>query len=468
MIEDETLGQRIRVRLTSDQHSRLCTFLLPGDGLEAVAILVCGRAGTRKDELLLVHQIIEVPYDHCIERSVGRVTWPTDVLNPILPMLSEREYGLIKIHSHPGGYSEFSDWDDSSDRELFPGLYSWSGSDRPHLSAILLPDGTIKARVVNDDGSFGNEAAVTAVGTHLRMWPDAGTKDLADSVARTAQAFGNATVQHLQKLTIGVVGCSGTGGWVIELLARLGVGQLVLVDPDHVEAVNLNRIIHSTFDDARAHRSKVAVLGDAIRRTGLPVAIETHQADVHTAAMVRRLSRCDVIIGCVDSIDAREILSRMSTYYVLPYFDVGVKLVADGVGGISHIVGSSNYVHPHSPSLMERGLYSSKQLADSGLRRSDPVAYSDQVDAGYIAGASVASPAVASVNAFYASLLVNDLLERIHPYRDELAPLGVTISLSQLRIIESDHTDRIPSLLPRTGRGDAKPLLGLPALSEPS
>jgi hypothetical protein len=156
----------------------------------------------------------------------------------------------------------------------------------------------------------------------------------------------------------------------------------------------------------------------------------------------------------------------MSTYYILPYFDVGVRLVADGQGGISHIVGSANYVNPELPSLLERGLYSPKQLADAGLRHSDPKAYAEQMDAGYISGVAVARPAVASVNAFYASLAVNELLERVHAYRDEQAPLGVTISLSQLRILEPFANPKMPALSHKTGRGDSTPLLDLPMLSE--
>ena len=50
----------------------------------------------------------------------------------------------------------------------------------------------------------------------------------------------------LQNLSVAVVGCSGTGSPVIEQLARLGVGRLLLVDPDVVKVKNLNRILNTT------------------------------------------------------------------------------------------------------------------------------------------------------------------------------------------------------------------------------
>jgi hypothetical protein len=453
--------------MTSEQHQRLREFLLPGDGLEAVAILVCGRAGIDDDEVMVVHEIIDIPYDRYTERSADRVTWPTEMLAAILPAATRKGLGIAKIHSHPGGFANFSSWDDESDRRLFPGVYGWAGTERPHLSAIMLPDGAVRARVVRSDGTFDGNVSVTVVGNRISTWGASPLGPAPTEIqSRTRQAFGDQTIETLRSLRVGVVGCSGTGSWVVELLARLGVGELVLVDPDNVEDVNLNRIVHASTRDADQRRPKVDVLADAIRRSGLPTDIETFAADVYESGIVRRLSRCDVLFGCVDSIDARDLLSRMSVFYILPYIDVGVRLVADGAGGVSHIAGSANYVTPDLPSLMDRGLYSPKQLADAGLRRSDPAAYADQQKVGYISGAQVSRPAVASVNAFYASLAVTEMLHRIHGFRDEEAPLGVTISLSQLRVLNPGEGVAKSSLSKRTGRGDLTPLLDLPALSE--
>lgn len=53
-----------------------------------------------------------------------------------------------------------------------------------------------------------------------------------------------------------VVGVSGTGSLVTELLARKGIGHLILIDFDTIERKNLNRIVNSTAADADANRSK--------------------------------------------------------------------------------------------------------------------------------------------------------------------------------------------------------------------
>ena len=464
----------VRLRLSGRQHVQLERHLFPGDGREAVALALCGRSAHEGRELVCVHHLEPVPYDECSCREPDRLTWKTERVRVLRERATTDGLGLLKIHSHPGGWPSFSRWDDASDRDLFPSVYAWSDTDRPHLSAIMLPGGRIVARVVTPGNTFAPVESVSVVGKRFVHWATESSAPAMENATppsaddyhrRTAQAFGEGTTRILSHLSVGVIGCSGTGSWVVEMLARLGVRELVLVDPDTVEPVNLNRIVHATVRDARVGTPKVDVLRQAVDRIGLGTIVETYAADVRAVRVLQRLTHCDLIFGCVDSIEARDVLNRLSVYYLLPYLDVGVRLEADGEGGVQHIAGGVQYVHADSPTLMERGLYSAKDLADAGLRRTDPSAFSDQLGRGYIRGAPAARPAVASVNAFYASLAVNELLERIHGFRDE-SPAGVMVSLSQLRFVTIDDSGPSPGLARRAGRGDVVPMLGLPFLSD--
>jgi hypothetical protein len=67
------------------------------------------------------------------------------------------------------------------------------------------------------------------------------TADEAQAVAEEA-AFGKPFNQMLQSLRVAVIGLGGTGSPVATLLARSGVGELVLIDGDRLEASNLNRV----------------------------------------------------------------------------------------------------------------------------------------------------------------------------------------------------------------------------------
>lgn len=47
---------------------------------------------------------------------------------------------------------------------------------------------------------------------------------------------------------------------------------------------------------------------------------------------VHEVACCDVIFGCTDGAEARHLLNHIATFYSIPYFDVGVRLDADGQG----------------------------------------------------------------------------------------------------------------------------------------
>jgi ThiF family len=246
------------------------------------------------------------------------------------------------------------------------------------------------------------------------------------------------------------------------------VGRLILVDPERVEEKNLNRILNATMDDAVAGRYKVHVAADAVNRMKLGTVVIPIPENIINPGVVRIVAESDVVIGTMDGAEGRNLLNRLATFYCIPYFDVGVRLEADGCGGISQICGSVNYLQPGGSSLLSRKAITPEDIAAEGLRRTDPAAYVEQVKARYIKGVQEDRPAVVSVNMHYASLAVNELLARLHPYRDDwnegFAWFGS--SLTQARFFQASDGEPCRSLSRHVGRGDVTPLLDMPALSE--
>src|SRR5215217_6422806 len=117
------------LRLTEVQNEQLREHLFPGDGNEAVAIALCGRRFGGGRHCLTAQMIFPIPYDQCMERTPVRVTWSTETLLPLLAEAGKRGLAVVKIHSHLGGLGEFSEWDDKSDRDLFPSVYGWVDGD---------------------------------------------------------------------------------------------------------------------------------------------------------------------------------------------------------------------------------------------------------------------------------------------------------------------------------------------------
>jgi hypothetical protein len=226
---------QVKLRITEKDHTLLMAHLFPGDGCEAVAVALCGRRRGNARHCLTVRSIMPIPYDECKERTPDRVTWSTQRMIPLLEEAAKRDLGILKIHSHPGGYPQFSTIDDESDADLFNSIFGWTDSTFPHASAVMLPGGRMFGRAILPDGSFQQLDSIFVPGNDLRFWIPECSGSVPSFTQRHAQLFGSGTTRRLREMAVAVIGCSGTGSPVIEQLARLGVGRLVLVDPDRVE-----------------------------------------------------------------------------------------------------------------------------------------------------------------------------------------------------------------------------------------
>ena len=460
---------RYALRMSGLQHRELRRHLYPGDDRESVSLALCGRRSAADQHVLLVHRLIHVPVDQCPVRTSTRITWNTDVLAGLISDADQKGLALLKIHSHPTGYGEFSSCDDQSDRELFESLFGWTDSDLCHGSAVMLPDGRMFGRVALPGGRFHRLDRIAVAGDDLQFWDTDRPGDGLDveAMLRNRQVFGKGTIRLLARLCVAVVGYSGTGSIVVEQLARLGVGRLIIIDPDHSELKNLNRILNARRQDAIDNRLKVDIALRAIEVMGLGTAVEVFAKNLIDPDVVRVAAGADVVFGCTDSIEARHVLNRLSTYYDLPYFDVGIRLDADGKGGIDQVCGSAHYVQPGGSSLLSRGVYTMQDVSAEALRRSDRSRYDALVAEKYIKGVQVDRPAVISVNSHIASLAVNDFLARLHPFRlDDNREFAVqTVSLSQGEYLKFPDGEPCAVLAGRVGLGDRAPLLDMPALS---
>lgn len=458
----------VTLSMTGEQHDRLKQFLLPGDGKEAVAILLCGRCDGDRRHRLLVRSVEPVPYGVCTVRSAQRVSWPPEFIEPLLERAAAEGLSVVKVHSHPTGHAAFSKTDDEGDARLLPMIRGWIEADIPHGSAVMLPGGQIFGRYLRADNSFAPLDMINVVGDDLHFWyADAGTVELPSFVASHAQIFDDGTIERLRRLSFALIGGSGTGSPTFEQLMRLGAAIIVVVDDDHMEDRNINRILNSTMQDAEDVKMKVDVLGDAAERTGLGTRVIRVPKNLWDPEVIRIVAQCDVVFGCMDTIDGRFLLNTLASYYILPYFDIGIRLVADRDGAtkgrIREVCGTVHYLQPGKSSLMSRGVFTMKEVAAAGLRRTDPAAHAQQVKDGYIEGAPGNRPAVISVNMLGSALAVDELLARLHPFREE--PNSnyaiVIFSLASMEIISEAEEGYCPLLTSKVGIGDRKPLLGL-------
>ncbi|NJO24490.1 MAG: ThiF family adenylyltransferase [Bacteroidia bacterium] len=455
-----------KIRFSGLQYNALKTHLFPGDGCEAVAIALCGRSRYGDNHTLTVQEVMHVPYEACFERKPDRVSWPTDVINPLLEKAAKKNLALVKIHCHPGYYEAFSDIDNYSDDRLFRSIHAWLQFDEPHASCIMLPDGRLFGRFFDSDMTIHHIQQITVAGSEIHQWHYSSEYAYNEKLqVRNLQAFGKRTIQLLSNMKIGVVGCSGTGSIVIEQLKRYGVGHLVLVDPDYVDFLNLNRILCSIRVDAERKTAKTIVMERAIKETGFNTLVTRFEKHVSAVDVVKELADCDILFSCVDGAEGRHILNLISSFYNLVLIDMGVKLEAEEGGGIKDIHGCVHIVQPGGSSLLSRGQYSVEMVRSEAIRRAN----SEEVKRNqYLAAVQESSPAVISINMQVAAAAVNEFLARLHPFRNvhNSDIDAVKIMFNDCVSYPESLPDPCPFFLKYVGKGDIEPLLNNPELSQ--
>lgn len=134
---------------------------------------------------------------------------------------------------------------------------------------------------------------------------------------RNTPALTEAECEILRKKRILVVGCGGLGGHIIDQLARIGVGQLRVVDGDVFEPSNLNRQLLSEVPLLGTSKAKAAA--SHIVRVNPDIdaeAVEDYLTDANASQL---LAGCDVVMDALDNISSRKILAAACEKAGIPY-----------------------------------------------------------------------------------------------------------------------------------------------------
>lgn len=122
--------------------------------------------------------------------------------------------------------------------------------------------------------------------------------------SRTELLLGKNALEVLHRSRVAVFGIGGVGSFVVEALARVGIGHFWLVDDDLVGLTNLNRqliALHSTVG-----KSKVDVMAERVSDINPAAEIETFKTFyLPENADTFDLARCDYIVDAVDTVSAK-------------------------------------------------------------------------------------------------------------------------------------------------------------------
>ena len=145
------------------------------------------------------------------------------------------------------------------------------------------------------------------------------------SLVRTIDSWGIEAQARLARTHVCVVGAGSVGSIVLEFLARTGIEEITVIDPDAVEEKNLDRLIYADRHCLGLHKAEVAAT-HLRARSPLRAAqiIRPVPLSILTERAYRLAADADVILSCVDNAEARDVLNHLAYANCLPLIDGGV------------------------------------------------------------------------------------------------------------------------------------------------
>jgi molybdopterin-synthase adenylyltransferase len=308
---------------------------------------------------------------------------------------------VLIFHSHPrDGQPSFSSSDDAGEDLLIPKIQA--RAPVPVGAVVVSPVG--RRGRVSAPGESSRDMPVQVVG-ELGRAVESSKLAAGDRFDRQVRGLTREGQAVLMALRVGVVGAGGLGSHVVQQLVHLGVGEVVVVDPDRVAVSNLSRLVGATQLDARLRRAKTRVVRRLARRLGSPTRVTEVRGSVVEGPTASRLLDCDIVLGCTDNQWSRTVLNAIAFQFYVPVLDLGVELQPQGAMG-----GRVSWLAPGGACLWCMGILDAERVRVEQL----PEAIADAERArGYIPGVEEPAPAVVSINGVVASLAVTELLARV-------------------------------------------------------
>ena len=170
----------------------------------------------------------------------------------------------------------------------------------------------------------------------------------------------------LKNSKITVIGCGGIGGAVIEMLARMGVSHLKIVDMDKFDVSNINRQLMSSMD--RVGQAKTDVTKEIIASINPFVEVETFKTELNQKNVDEIVAGSSVVVDALDNLTSRIITSRCALKLQIPFVH----------GAIHGTMGQITTFTSETPTYEETFNLSSfgKDLNDEVLREVEKLAKS--------------------------------------------------------------------------------------------
>lgn len=415
-----------RITLLASQAQVLREFFQHPEGHERAAVVLFKRYAIAMKELPDSDRYVAVavhPFEDSwiTGSSSSHVAFEMAPLREFFRRCEEEQLVFGFAHNHPTGHPHFSEVDRDNELTLLKAVSNRNGK-HVSLVALLWANQEWKARIRRAEKPDEAIAArhVLVASRPLQLFREGEAQADGEVFARQAAAFGGPFVNALRGLRVTIVGAGGTGSPTATLLARSGIGEIIIIDPDNLEKSNLNRVRGSRLDDVG--KKKAHMLSDYISSLGLETKVHALPALVDSPEGLDALATSDVVFGCTDDQIGREILNTTTYAYVQLYIDVGLGgQVAQNKLGQPYL----RYHHGRvSTILPEAGecLFCQGVLTEQWIRRDyalreNPNLTEAEARERYLEGGGEQAPGVGPFTSAIADYGVASLYDLLSPFR---------------------------------------------------
>lgn len=418
------------VAMSSRHYQQLSTWLLRPDRDEHAAFLICGLARHPSASRLLVRTVLPVA-DADFSVADGHYRISPAAVARAARVASDAGMCVVWAHSHPGAgpRTSLSHQDLRTHEAALPALADMTDG-RPVAALVLSERGA--AGVVSLAGPDGSRldqpiSHVRVVGTRVT--------DLAPAVAdfdtaperfnRQVRLFGPIGQTILRRLVVAVVGVGGGGSLIVQMLAHLGVGTIVLLDFDTVDESNLSRIVGATPTDAQRRAPKIEVAARLVATIDPSIEVVSVSGDIRTQSDARRLAEADFVFLATDTVFARYAFNIVCHQYLIPGVQIGAKVSSAQDGSIATMHVVERPIDFANGCLDCAGAIPPEQLRVEQLSQTERRAQR-YVDTGQDEE-PLQEASVISLNSISASLAVTDFLFQFTGLLDDGRPLDPAV-----------------------------------------
>ncbi|NYB74772.1 ThiF family adenylyltransferase [Sedimentibacter hydroxybenzoicus DSM 7310] len=168
----------------------------------------------------------------------------------------------------------------------------------------------------------------------------------------TARFIGLSGIEKLLKSRVAIIGCGGVGGYIGELCARLGVGEILLFDGDVFEESNINRQIGCLEKNIGKHKAEI--IADRIKDINSATEVSYKNIFLHNDQFIEEFSNSDIVIDAVDNIQDRLDIAKACMELMIPFIhgSIGNSSVHVGVATPDNNFLEEIYSHKHTNNML--------------------------------------------------------------------------------------------------------------------